>query len=78
MAILAQMPLGGGDDLGKVLAYEGQSEAGPSGKIASVDSLCPGRDHRDKTGAVKINDQIFESFHFVGAVDMRLRKRWIG
>ena len=27
---------------------------------------------------VQINDQILKSFHFVGDVEMRLRKRWIG
>ena len=27
---------------------------------------------------MQIKDHIQESFHFVGAVDMRLRKRWIG
>ena len=72
------MALGGGDVLGKVLVHEGRGEAGPSSKISGVNGLCPGGDHGAKTGAVQINDRIFERFHFVGAVDMRLRKRWIG
>ena len=72
------MALGGGDGLEQVLAYEGRGDAGPSSKIAGVDGLCPGGDHRAKKGTVQINDQILDSFHFVGAVDMRLRKRLIG
>ena len=27
---------------------------------------------------MQINDQILESSHFLGAVEMRLQKRWIG
>ena len=72
------MDLDGSDCLGKVLVYEGQGEARPSGKIAGVDGLSPGGDHRTETGGVYINDQIFEPFHFLGAVDMRLQKKWIG
>ena len=72
------MTLGGGGGLEQVLTYEGRGEARPSSKIASVDNLCPGGDNGDKTGTVQIKDHIHESFHFVGAVDMRLRKRWIG
>ena len=51
---------------------------GPSSKIAGVNSLFPGGGNGDKTSVVQIKDQILESFHFLGAVDMRLRKRWIG
>ena len=72
------MTLGGGGGLEQVLTYEGRGEARPSSKIASVDNLCPGGDNGDKTGTVQIKDHIHESFHFVGAVDMCLRKRWIG
>ena len=57
--------------------YKGRSEALTSSKIAGVSGLCPGGDNGDKTGAVQIKDQIHESFHFVGAVDMRLQKKWI-
>ena len=72
------MALGGGNGLGQVISYEGQGEAGPSSKIAGVDGLCPGGDNGAKAGAVQTKDHIHESFHFVGAVDMRLQKRWIG
>ena len=72
------MALGGGNGLKQVLMYEGRGEAGSSSKIAGVDGLCPCGDHGAKTGAVQINEQILESFHFVGAVEMRFRKRWIG
>ena len=72
------MALGGGNGLGQVISYEGQGEAGPSSKIAGVDGLCPGGDNGAKTGTVQIKYQIHESFHFVGTVDMRLRKSWIG
>ena len=72
------MALGGGDGLGQVISYEGQGEAGPSSKIAGVDGLSTGVYHGAKTGAVQINNQIFERYHFVRAVDMRLQKRWIG
>ena len=60
-----------------MLAHKGQGEAGPSSKIAGVDGLSTGVYHGAKTGAVQINNQIFERYHFVGAVDMRLQKRWI-
>ena len=72
------MALGGGDGLGEVIVHEGRGEAGPSIEIPGIDGLSPGGDHGAKTGAVQINDQIFESFHFVVGVYMRLRKRWIG
>ena len=72
------MSLGGGGGLGQVLRYEVRGEAGPGSKIAGVNNLFPGGDNGDKTGTVQIKDHIHESFHFVGAVDMCLRKRWIG
>ena len=72
------MCLGGSNGLGQVLTYKVQGEAGPSSKIAGVYGLCPGGDNRSKIGAVQIKDLILESFHFVGAVDMGLQKRWIG
>ena len=72
------MTLGGCDGLGKVLAHEGQCESGPSSKIAGVDGLIPGGYHGAKTGEVQINDQIFGRFNFLCAVDLRLRKRWLG
>ena len=75
--ILVKMAIGGGNGLGKLLAYEGQGEAGPSSKIAGVNGLCPGGYHGAITDAVQINGQIFERFHFVGAVYIRLRNRWI-
>ena len=78
MEILAYMALGGGDVLGQVLTYEGGGEAGPSSKLAGVDDLCPGGDNGAKTGVVQIKDQIYESFHFIGTIDMRLQKSWIG
>ena len=52
LAILAQMALGGGGGLGKVLAHEVKGESGPSSKISGIGGLSPGRDHGDKTGAV--------------------------
>ena len=58
------MALVGGDGLGQVLTYEGQGESGPSSKISGVDGLCPGGYNMAKTGAVKIKDQILDSFHF--------------
>ena len=72
------MCLGGSNGLGQVLTYKGRGEAGPSTKIAGVDGIFPGGDNGAKTGAVQIKDHILENFHFVGAVDMRLQKRWIG
>ena len=72
------MALGGGNGHGKVLAYESHGEAGPGSKISGIDGLCPGGDNGAKTGAVQIKNHILESFYFVGTVDMRLRKRWIG
>ena len=68
------MALGGGNGIGQVLMNEGRGEAGPSSIIASVYGLCPGGDNGAKTGVFQIKDQILESFHFVGAVDTRLRK----
>ena len=58
------MAIGGGGGLGQVLVYEGQGEAGPSSKIAGVDSLFPGGGNGAKTSVVQIKDQILESFHF--------------
>ena len=72
------MDLGGGYGLGQVPTYKGEGEAGPSSKISGVTGLCPGGDNGDETGAVEIKDQIHKSFYFIGAVDMRLRKTWIG
>ena len=72
------MALGSGDGLGQVLMYKGQGKAGPISKIAGVNGLFPGGENRSKTGAMQIKDQIHESFYFAGAVDMRLRERWIG
>ena len=72
------MALGGENGLGKMLAHKGQGEAGPSSKIVGVDGIIPGGYHGAETGTVQINYKIFKRFHFVGAVDMRLRKRWIG
>ena len=61
-----------------MLAYEVGGEVGPIIRIVGVNGLCQGGDNGDKTGAVYIKYQILESFHFLGAVDMRLRKRRIG
>ena len=72
------MALGGGDELGQVLTYLILCEAGPSSKIADVGGLCPGGDTGAKTSVVQIKDQIYESFHFIGTIDMRLQKSWIG
>ena len=78
MAILVWIALGGGDGLGKVFAYKGRVQDGPSNKRAGVDDSCPGGDNGAKIGVVQISHQIFERFHFVCAVDISLRKRWIG
>ena len=73
--LLAKMPLGGCESLGKMFADELIGEAGPSGVIASIDGRGSCQYDWDERGAVEITDKIRLGLHFLGAVSILYGER---
>ena len=75
MSLLAKMPLGGCERLGKMFADDLRDEARPSGVIAGIHGQGPYQYDWDESGAVEITDKIQLGRHFVGAVSIRCGDR---
>ena len=71
MLLLAKMPLGGCEHIGKMFADELRGEAGPSGIISGMDGRGSCKYDWAESGAIKIMDKIRLGRNFVGAVSIR-------
>ena len=68
LSLLAKMPLGYCESLGKMFSEELRGEAGPSGVKAGIDGRGPCQYNRAESGAMEITDKIRLGRHFVDAV----------
>ena len=70
LALLAKMPLGRYERLGKMFTDEMRGEAGISGVIAGINGRCPCRYNGAESGAMEITDEIQLGRNVIGAVSI--------
>ena len=71
LSLLAKMPLGGCERLGKMLTDKLRGEAGLIGVIAGIDGQGPCQYDRAESGVMEITDNIRLGYHVVSAVSIQ-------